>query len=197
MQKITHTDTVELATKWPWFCTNWTWWKRLLTDTVMSPRVCPSISRALMSEIVPASQSGGHGLQPQEKAVDMVPQRVWRDPVPDTGWPSRQHGKLKVQWVQINTCMSICTYPTDINTHRGAHWKHLETPPMRTTTNVLPKPNMSCIKITWITFTYDWPHRNFHPDWYNPPYMHKTVQSPTRSHRLWHLRGSTQLKKTL
>ena len=29
----------------------------------------------------------------------------------------------------------------------------------------------------------------------NPPYMHETVQSPTRSHRLWHLRGSTQFKK--
>ena len=92
--------------------------------------------------------------------------------------------------------MSICTYHTDINTHWGAHWKHLETPPMRTTTNVLPEPNMSCIKITWITFTYDWPHRNFHPDWYNPSYMHETVQSPTRSHRLWHLRGFTQFKKT-
>ena len=40
--------------------------ERLLTDPVMSARVCLVVSRALMSEIMPASQSGRHELQPQE-----------------------------------------------------------------------------------------------------------------------------------
>ena len=70
MQKITHIDTVEHATNdldsalaGP---ASHESWKRLLTDPVMSARVCLVFSRALMSEIMPASQSGRHELQPQE-----------------------------------------------------------------------------------------------------------------------------------